>query len=103
MDDGDIFLGDSESNRRVADAAAKSPQLSVLDVVDGLVFLGDFFTTGKSDHLMKYQQFMEKRFRSQAHLVFIADFSQNPDARNRSSYLIPTVTRSSCFASLSKG
>ena len=34
--------------------------------------------------------------------AFIADISQNPDARNRSASHVPAATRSACFVSLSK-
>ena len=104
MADGDIFLCDTEDNRRVAAEGVKSQDVPAFDTEElGSPCLTDLFSKGKLDHLMKHQKLMEKRPESQAGRAYIADISQNPDSRNRSSFLVPTITRSSCFVSLSKG
>ena len=100
--DGDIFVADSDRNRREAELAAKSKDIPEFEF-EGPPLLTDLFSKGKLEHLMKHQRFMEKRPPSLASRAYIADISQNPDARNRSSFLVPTVTRSSCFVSMSKG
>ena len=49
----------------------------------------------------KYQGLAEEHAQVST-AAFIADISQNPDARNRSSTLVPAATRSSVFVSLTK-
>ena len=104
MADGDIFIADTGPKRRLAEGADKSQGVPEVGTEwQDSPCLIDHFSKGKLDHLMKHQKLMEKRPEGQASRADITDLSQNPDSRNRSSFLVPTITRSSCLVSLSKG
>ena len=100
--DGDVFLADSDANRESLEADLRLRVPAGLGHECPNRFQGLFHGT-KARHLHKFTEMIQKKHALGSESAFIADISQNPDFRNRSSHWIPAITRSSCFVSMSQG
>ena len=97
--DGDVFVADTQENRDILESELRALVKPESSHECPEAFYG-LFSGVKAKHLHKYKELMEKRGNCQD--AFIADISQNPDARNRSASHVPSVSRSTCFVSLSR-
>ena len=99
--DGDVFLADSDAARQRMEEDLRSRVPAELSHECPNRFQGLFHGT-KAKHLHKFEEMKEKHALT-SESAFIADISQNPDFRTRSSDMIPAITRSSCFVSMTQG